>query len=160
MFRQHIFPPVSFTNFFYNFIQTYNIKYYSFSKQSRLRDAQGNFILLYWDDQIKKDPFIVELPDIPKYTKSWTYMIRLIEDSPALRFDIPDFLSTQQAIKILRNLIPYAPRGYPLCLICAHETSSLLTIEKTNFESKFMELQYDPETKKYMSVRRHKVLLY
>ena len=60
MFRQHIIPPESFIRFFYNFIQTYDINYFSFSKTSRLRDAQGNFILLYWDDKIKIDPYIVE----------------------------------------------------------------------------------------------------
>jgi hypothetical protein len=158
MFRQHIFPPISFVELFYNFIQTYDIKYFSISKQSRLRDSQGNFILLYWDSMIEKEPFLVELPDLSKYTKSWTYIIRAVNDSPALRFDIPDFYRTKDAITFLRNLIPYSPRGYPLCLLGAHQASTLLPIEYSNFESKFLELQLDPATKKFMLVRRHKVI--
>lgn len=158
MFRQHIFPPESFIRFFYNFIQTYDINFYSFSKQSRLRDAQGNFILLYWDDKIEKQPFIVELPELSKYTKSWTYLTRLVEDSAALRFDIPDYLSTNEALDIIKKIIPYSPYGYPLCLSGAHEASSMLPIEKNNFEAEFLNLQYDPETKRFMLIRRHKVL--
>ncbi|MFW9950515.1 MAG: DNA double-strand break repair nuclease NurA [Candidatus Thorarchaeota archaeon] len=158
MFRQHIFPPTSFVELFYNFLQTYDIKYFSISKQSRLRDSQGNFILLYWDSIIENEPFLVELPDLSKYTKSWTYITRFVKDSPALRFDIPDFYNTKEAITILQNLIPFSPRGYPLCLFGAHQASTLLPIEYSNFESKFLELQYDPNTKKFMLVRRHKII--
>ncbi len=158
MFRQHIFPPTSFVELFYNFIQTYDIKFFSISKQSRLRDSQGNFILLYWDSRIESEPFLVELPDLSKYTKSWTYIVRFAKDSPALRFDIPDFYNTKDAEKIVRNLIPYSPRGYPLCLIGAHEASTLLPLEYSKVDSKFMELQFDPKTKKFMLVRRHKLI--
>ncbi len=158
MFRQHIFPPTCFIKFFYNFIQTYDIKYFSFSKQSRLRDAQGNFILLYWDDKIKVDPFIVELPELSQYTKSWTYIVRLIEDSASLRFDIPDYLSTSEAEYIIKNLTPYSPYGYPNCLIGAHDASTMLPTEKSKFETEFLKLQYRPDTKKYLQIRRHKIL--
>ncbi|MFX0009898.1 MAG: hypothetical protein ACFE9R_06265 [Candidatus Hermodarchaeota archaeon] len=158
MFRQHIFPPKSFTNFFYNFIQTYDIKYFSFSKTSRLRDIQGNFILLYWDDKIKSEPFIVELPELSEYTVSWTYIVRLIEDSASLRFDIPDYYDTTDAKIILKRLIPFSPFGYPLSLSGAHEASSMLPIEKHKFEAEFLTLQHDPETRRFMQVHRHKVI--
>ncbi|MFW9951590.1 MAG: DNA double-strand break repair nuclease NurA [Candidatus Thorarchaeota archaeon] len=158
MFRQHIFPPTSFVELFYNFIQTYDIKYFSVSKQSRLRDSQGNFILLYWDSKIENEPFLVELPDLSKYTKSWTYIARFVNDSPALRFDIPNFYTTKEAKRIVQNLIPYSPRGYPLCLLGAHQASTLLPIEYSNFESKFLQLQFDPKTKKFMLVRRHDII--
>jgi hypothetical protein len=158
MFRQHIFPPISFVELFYKFIQTYDIKYFSISKQSRLRDSQGNFILLYWDSLIENEPFLVELPDLSKYTKSNTYIARFVKDSPALRFDVPDFYNIEDAKSILKNLIPYSPRGYPLCLLGAHQASTLLPIEYSNFESKFLQLQFDPKTKKFMLVHRHKVI--
>ena len=158
MFRQHIFPPESFVKFFYNFIQTYDIKYFSFSKTSRLRDAQGNFILLYWDDKIKTNPYIVELPELSKYTKSWTYIVRLIEDSASLRFDIPDYYDTTDAATLLKKLIPFSPFGYPLSLSGAHEASGMLPIEKHNFEAQFLTLQHDPKTKRFMLVRRHKII--
>lgn len=159
MFRQHIFPPTGFVKFFYNFIQTYDIQFFSFSKESRLRDAQGNFILPYWDDKIREKPFLVELPELPLYTKSWTYIVRLIKDSPALRFDIPDYLSTKEAMNILKNLIPFSPLGYPISLIEAHEASKFLPLENSNFEAQFLDLQYNPETKRFMQIRRHKVIL-
>ncbi|MFX0074989.1 MAG: hypothetical protein ACFE96_06070 [Candidatus Hermodarchaeota archaeon] len=158
MFRQHIFPPESFIKFFYNFIQTYDINYFSFSKTSRLRDAQGNFILLYWDDRIKIDPYIVELPELSRYTKSWTYVVRLIEDSASLRFDIPDYYDTADVAVILKRLIPFSPFGYPLSLTGAHEASTMLPIEKHKFEAQFLTLQHDPKTKRFMQVHRHKVI--
>jgi hypothetical protein len=158
MFRQHIFPPTSFVELFYNFIQTYDLKYFSISKQSRLRDSQGNFILLYWDSIIENDPFLVELPDLSKYTKSSTYIARFVKDSTALRFDIPDYYTKKEALSIVQNLIPYSPRGYPICLLGAHQASTLLPTEYSNFESKFLDLQFDPKTKKFMLVRRHKII--
>ena len=158
MFRQHIFPPESFIKFFYNFIQTYDINYFSFSKTSRLRDAQGNFILVYWDDKIKINPYIVELPELSRYTKSWTYVVRLIEDSASLRFDIPDYYDTADVTAILERLIPFSPFGYPLCLTGAHEASTMLPIEKHKFEAQFLTLQHDPKTKRFMQVHRHKVI--
>ena len=36
----------------------------------------------------------MELPELSKYTKSWSYVVRLIEDSASLRFDIPDYYDT------------------------------------------------------------------
>ncbi|MHA2287174.1 MAG: hypothetical protein ACXABG_00180 [Promethearchaeota archaeon] len=158
MFRQHIFPPESFIKFFYNFIQTYDINYFSFSKTSRLRDAQGNFILVYWDDRIKINPYIVELPELSRYTKSWTYVVRLIEDSASLRFDIPDYYDTADVTAILKRLIPFSPFGYPLSLTGAHEASTMLPIEKHKFEAEFLTLQHDPQTRRFMQVRRHKVI--
>ena len=157
MFRQHIFPPTAFTEFFYRFIQEYKIKYYSFSKTCRLRDAQGNFLLPIWSD-IYEDNFIVDLPDLSKYTKSKAYLTRIQKDSSALRFDICDDLDTKDAIHILKNLIPFSPRGYPLCLVGAHEASSLLVSEYNKFEAEFMKLKYDKKTKNYAHKWRHKVL--
>ncbi|MFX1275809.1 MAG: hypothetical protein ACFFBP_16770 [Promethearchaeota archaeon] len=158
MFRQHIFPPQAFINFFYKFIKIYNIKYYSFSKTCRLRDAQGNFILPIWSEILDKQRFLVELPDLSQYTKSKAFITRLQEDSATLRFDVPDFYSINEAIKILRNLIPYSPRGYPLCLEDAHNASTLLPSEYNKLEGNFLELQYDEKTKKYTQEWRHKVL--
>lgn len=158
MFRSHIFPPVSFTIFFYNFLQSYNINYYSFSKTCRLRDSQGNFILPIWSEILEGHRFFVDLPDLSDYTKSQAFITRLQESGSSLRFDIPDFLDRKDAIYILKNLIPYSPRGYPLCLIGAHEASTLLPTEYSNFEAKFLELQYDKKTNKYTQSWRHKVL--
>jgi hypothetical protein len=158
MFRHHIFPPKSFTKFFYNFIQTYDIKYFSFSKTSRLRDIQGNFILLYWDDKIKTKPYVVELPELSEYTTSWTYVVRLTDDSASLRFDIPDYYDTTDAKSVIKRLIPFSPYGYPLSLTGAHEASTMLPIEKHKFEAEFLTLQHDPATRRFMQVRRHKVL--
>ena len=158
MFRQHIFPPSSFIEFFYRFIINYDIKYYSFSKTCRLRDAQGNFILPIWSEILKTKKFLVELPDLSVYTKSKAYITRLQEESSALRFDIPDYLDTKDASHILKNLIPYSPRGYPLCLIGAHEASTLLVSEYNKLESKFLELKYDPKIKRYTESWRQKVL--
>jgi len=158
MFRQHIFPPTAFIEFFYRLIDNYDIKYYSFSKTCRLRDSQGNFILPIWSDIYTKKRFLVELPDLSIYTKSKAYITRLQEESTALRFDICDYLDTKDAIYIIKNLIPYSPRGYPLCLIGAHEASTLLVSEYNKLESSFLELQYDKKTKKYTQEWRTKVL--
>ena len=158
MFRQHIFPPTAFIEFFYRLIYNYDIKYYSFSKTCRLRDSQGNFILPIWSDIYTKKRFLVELPDLSIYTKSKAYITRLQEESTALRFDICDYLDTKDAIYIIKNLIPYSPRGYPLCLIGAHEASTLLVSEYNKLESSFLELQYDKKTKKYTQEWRTKVL--
>jgi NurA-like 5'-3' nuclease len=98
------------------------------------------------------------MPDLSMYTKSRAYLTRLQQDSSALRFDICDDLDTKDALYIIKNLIPFAPRGYPLCLIGAHEASTLLTSEFNKLEASFLELQYDPKTKKYASKWRHKVL--
>ena len=158
MFRQHIFPPTAFTEFFYRFIETYDIKYYSFSKTCRLRDAQGNFILPIWSEILEEKKFLVELPDLSAYTKSKAYLTRIQQNSQALRFDICDYLDTKDAIYTIKNLIPYSPRGYPLCLVGAHESSTLLVSEFNKLESKFQELQYDQKTKKYTQAWRKKVL--
>ncbi|MFX1258902.1 MAG: hypothetical protein ACFFAN_13675 [Promethearchaeota archaeon] len=158
MFRQHIFPPKSFTKFFYKFIRTFDIKYFSFSKTCRLRDAQGNFILPIWSDILEDNKFLVELPDLSKYTQSWAYIVRIKEDSAALRFDIPDFYDTKDAIEILRNLIPYAPHGYPLSLEGAHNASTLLPSEYNKLEGTFLQLQYNQKTKNYTQEWRNKVL--
>ena len=158
MFRQHIFPPSAFTEFFYRFIESFNIKYYSFSKTCRLRDAQGNFILPIWAEILDKHNFLIELPDLSIYTKSKAYITRLQEDSSALRFDICDYLDTKDAIKTLKNLIPYTPRGYPLSLSGAHEASTLLVSEYNKLEAAFLELQYNKKTKKYTQEWRKKVL--
>ena len=158
MFRQHIFPPVTFTEFFYRFIETYDIKYYTFSKTCRLRDAQGNFILPIWSEILDNKKFLVELPDLSAYTKSKAYITRLQELSSALRYDICDYLDTKDALYALKNLIPYSPRGYPLCLIGAHEASTLLVSEYNKLESAFLELQYNKKTKKYTQEWRKKVL--
>jgi len=157
MFRQHIFPPSAFTEFFYRFIQSYEIKYYSFSKTCRLRDAQGNFLLPIWSE-IYEDNFLVELPDLSKYTKSKAYLTRLQKDSSALRFDICDDLDTKDARYILKNLIPYSPQGYPLSLVGAHEASTLLVSEYNKFDAAFMKLKYDKKTKKFAQKWRQKVL--
>jgi len=158
MFRRHIFPPSAFTEFFYRFIETYDIKYYSFSKTCRLRDAQGNFILPIWSEILEKSKFIVELPDLSVYTKSNAYVVRLQKDSSALRFDILDYLELKNAVYILKNLIPFSPQGYPLCLLAAHEASTLLPSEYNILEGKFMELQHDKKTKTYAQQWRKKVL--
>ncbi|MFX1394399.1 MAG: hypothetical protein ACFFAH_12605 [Promethearchaeota archaeon] len=158
MFRHHIFPPNAFTEFVYRFIQTYDIKYYSFSKTCRLRDAQGNFILPIWAEIIDKKKFIVEIPDLSAYSKSNAYITRLQEESAALRFDILDYLELKDAIVILRNLIPYSPHGYPLCLAGAHEASTLLPSEYNKMEAKFLDLQLNKKTKKYTEEWRNKVL--
>lgn len=159
MFRQHIFPPSAFTNFFYEFIDKYDINYYAFSKQSRLRDSQGNFLLPTWSQRVfKKEKFLIELPDLSKYTRSRTFYVRLQEKAPALRFDIPDFYNTKDAMEVLRKLIPYSPRGYPICLEEAHNASTLLTSEKHKLEAKFRELQIDERTRIHAQNYRHKVL--
>ena len=158
MFRQHIFPPSAFTEFFYKFIETYNINYYSFSKTCRLRDAQGNFILPIWAEILDNRNFLIELPDLSVYTKSKAFITRIQEESSALRFDICDYLDTKDAIKTLKNLIPYTPRGYPLSLNGAHEASTLLVSEYNKFEAAFLELQYNKKTKKYTQEWRKKVL--
>jgi len=158
MFRQHIFPPTAFTEFFYRFIQLYKIKYYSFSKTCRLRDAQGNFLLPIWSVIYENKNFLVDMPDLSMYTKSRAYLTRLQQDSSALRFDICDDLDTKDALYVIKNLIPYAPRGYPLCLVGAHEASTLLASEFNKLEAAFLELQYDPKTRKYAQKWRHKVL--
>jgi len=158
MFRQHIFPPTSFTEFFYRFIETYEIKYYTFSKTCRLRDAQGNFILPIWSEILSEEQFLIELPDLSAYTKSKAYITRLQNFSSALRFDICDYLDTKDAIYTIKNLIPYSPRGYPLGLIGAHEASTLLVSEYNKLESTFLELQYNKKTKKYTQEWRNKVL--
>ena len=158
MFRHQIFPPDAFTKFFYKFVNDYDINYYTISKTSRLRDAQGNFILPIWSEIMKSKKFLVEMPDLSEHTKSKAYIARLHEESAALRFDIPDFLDTKDAKYILQNLIPYAPMGYPLCLVGAHEASTLLVSEYRKLESKFMELTFDERTKKYTETWREKVL--
>ncbi|MFX1568354.1 MAG: hypothetical protein ACFFCV_08295 [Promethearchaeota archaeon] len=158
MFRHHIFPPEAFTKFFFKFVESYNINYYTISKTCRLRDAQGNFILPIWSEIMKEENFLVEMPDLSAYTKSKAYIARLQENSAALRFDVPDFLDTKDAKYILQNIMPYSPRGYPLCLIGAHEASTLLVSEYNKLESKFMELKFDDRTKKYTESWRHKVL--
>lgn len=158
MFRHHIFPPEAFTKFFFKFVDSFNINYYTISKTCRLRDAQGNFILPIWSEIMKEKTFLVEMPDLSAYTKSKAYIIRLQKNSEALRFDIPDFLDTKDAKYILQNLIPYAPRGYPLCLVGAHEASTLLVSEYGKLERKFMELKFDERTKKYTESWREKVL--
>ena len=158
MFRRHIFPPDAFTKFFFKFINEYEINYYTISKTCRLRDAQGNFILPIWAEIMSSRNFLVEIPDLSEYTKSKAYIARIQEESTAFRFDIPDFLDTKDAKYILQNLMPYAPRGYPLCLTGAHQSSTLLVSEYRKFESEFMQLQYDKKTKKYTESWRHKVL--
>ena len=158
MFRQHIFPPSSFVKFFYDFLKEYDIKYYSFSKTCRLRDAQGNFILPIWSSILEDTKFLVELPDLSKYTKSKAFIARLLDNSTALRFDVPEFCSITEAIKIFRNLIPYAPHGYPTCLEGAHNASTLLVSEYNKFEAHFLELKYDMKTKSFAERWRDKVL--
>ncbi|MBY8988934.1 MAG: hypothetical protein KGD61_10810 [Candidatus Lokiarchaeota archaeon] len=158
MFRQHIFPPTAFIKFFYDFLKEYEINYYSFSKTCRLRDAQGNFILPIWSSIIEDTKFLVELPDLSKYTKSKAFIARLLDDSSALRFDVPEFCSITDAINIFRNLIPYAPRGYPTCLEGAHKASTLLVSEYNKFEAHFLELKYDVKTKSFAERWRDKVL--
>ncbi len=158
MFRHHIFPPEAFTKFFFKFVESYNINYYTISKTCRLRDAQGNFILPIWSEIMKENNFLVEMPDLSAYTKSKAYIARLQKNSAALRFDIPDFLDTKDAKYILQNIMPYSPRGYPLCLVGAHEASTLLVSEYNKLESKFMELKFDDRTKKYTESWRQKVL--
>ncbi|MFX1378264.1 MAG: hypothetical protein ACFFA4_04150, partial [Promethearchaeota archaeon] len=158
MFRQHIFPPGAFTEFFYRFIETFDIKYYSFSKTCRLRDAQGNFILPIWAEILNDKNFLVELPDLSIYTKSKAYITKLQQNSSALRFDVCDYLDTKDAIYVLKNLIPYSPRGYPLSLSGAHEASTLLVSEYNKLESAFLELQFNKKTKNYAQEWRKKVL--
>ncbi len=158
MFRRHIFPPEAFTKFFFKFITEFGINYYTISKTCRLRDAQGNFILPIWSEILKGKDFLVEIPDLSDYTKSKAYIARIQKESTALRFDIPDFLDMKDAKSILQNLMPYSPRGYPLCLIGAHEASTLLTSEYNKFESNFMELKFDKKIKKYTESWREKVL--
>jgi len=158
MFRQHIFPPIAFTEFFYRFIETYDIQYYSFSKTCRLRDAQGNFLLPIWSEILEDKRFLVELPDLSAYTKSKAYLTRIQNSHQALRFDICDYLDTKDAIYTIKNLIPFSPRGYPLPLVGAHEASTLLVSEYNKLESTFLQLQYDKKTKKYTQEWRKKVL--
>ncbi len=158
MFRQHIFPVTAFIDLFYEFIHKYGIKFYSFSKTCRLRDAQGNFILPIWSEILEKKMFMVEIPYLSKYTRSKAHIVRLQNESSALRFDVPDYCTHDDAMTILKNLIPYSPLGYPLCLTGAHEASTLLTIEYNKLEARFMELNFDPQTKKYAQSWREKVL--
>ena len=106
---------------------------------------------------MKEENFLVEMPDLSAYTKSKAYIARLQKNSAALRFDIPDFLDTEDAKYILQNIMPYSPRGYPLCLVGAHEASTLLVSEYNKLESKFMELKFDDRTKKYTESWRQKV---
>lgn len=159
MFRQHIFPPSAFISLFYHFINEYEIKYFSFSKTCRLRDAQGNFILPIWSSILEGKTFLVELPELSKYTKSKTFITRLQDDSTALRFDVPEFYSASEAIEIFRNLIPFAPYGYPMCLEGAHTASTLLVSEYNKLEGHFLELKYDIKTKSFAERWRDKVLL-
>jgi len=158
MFRHHEFPPREFTNFFYNFIKSYKINYFSFSKTCRLRDAQGNFLLPTWARIFEREAFIVKLPRLSRFTKSNTFLIRLIEDGTAMRFDTPDYYSTADAIEILRNLIQYSPQGYPLSLEEAHNASDLLQSEKNKLEVEFIQLKHDKKTKAYIANWRHKIL--
>jgi hypothetical protein len=158
MFRQHIFPPSSFVKFFYNFLKEYDIKYYSFSKTCRLRDSQGNFILPIWSSILEDTKFLVELPDLSKYTKSKAFIARLLNESTSLRFDVPEFYSCDEAINVFRNMIPYAPHGYPTCLEEAHNASTLLVSEYNKFEAHFLELKYDTKTKRFAERWRDKVL--
>ncbi|MFX1304860.1 MAG: hypothetical protein ACFE9X_16015, partial [Promethearchaeota archaeon] len=151
--------PSAFTEFFYKFIETYDIKYYTISKTCRLRDAQGNFILPIWAEILNDRKFLVELPDLSIYTKSKAYITKLQENGSALRFDICDYLDTKDAIYALKNLIPYSPRGYPLSLSGAHEASTLLVSEYNKLEAAFLELQFNKKTKKYTQEWRKKVLL-
>ncbi len=92
------------------------------------------------------------------YTKSKAYITRLQEVGAALRFDICDYLDAKDAIQALKNLIPYSPRGYPLCLSGAHEASTLLVSEYNKLESAFLELQINKKTKDYTREWRKKVL--
>jgi len=158
MFRHHEFPPREFTDFFYKFITEYKINYFSFSKTCRLRDAQGNFLLPIWARIVELEPFIVKLPRLSRFTKSNTFLIRMIKDGTAMRFDTPDYYSTTEVINVLRNLIQYSPQGYPLSLEEAHNASNLLQSEKNKLEVEFIQLKHDKELKAYIANWRHKIL--
>ncbi len=159
MFRQHIFPPVAFIKFFYQLLKTYDIKYFSFSKTCRLRDAQGNFILPIWSNMLEGKQFLVELPDLSKYTKSKACIVRIQEQAAALRFDVPDYYSLPETLNILQNLKPYSPFGYPLCLEEAHNASTLLVSEYNKLEGNFIDLQLNQNTQMYIQKWRNKILI-
>ncbi len=158
MFQHFEFPPKAFTKFFYNFIQKYNINYYSISKKCLLRDTSGRFILPSWEMTILDSPFIVRIPHILHYTKSNTFISRLQESARALRFDIPDNLSMNDAINIIENLRAFSPQGYPICLKDAHFASELLPSENNKFMTEFYEMKYNDNTKKFYQSLRDRFL--
>ncbi len=159
MFQHFEFPPKEFTDFFYNFTQNYNIKYYSISKRCLLRDMEGRFILPSWEKTILNSPFLVRIPQILHYTKSNTYITRLQESASALRFDIPDYLSTLEAVNIIENLRAFSPQGYPICLKDAHFASQLLASERNKFENQIFEMRFSEHTKLFFQSIRKKFLL-
>jgi len=159
MFQHFEFPPKEFTDFFYNFIQNFDIKYYSISKKCLLRDKEGRFILPSWEKTILNSPFLVRIPQILHYTKSITFITRLQASARALRFDIPDYLGSPEAVSIIENLRAFSPQGYPLCLKDAHFASELLASERNKFENQFYEMKYSEHTKLFFQSIREKLLL-
>ncbi|MFO8018135.1 MAG: hypothetical protein R6U96_05830 [Promethearchaeia archaeon] len=160
MFQHFEFPPQKFTEFFNKFIKEFDIKYYSFSKECKLRDKKGKFIVLYWKKRIKSRAFLIKLPKNLHFSNSQTFIVRLVEGGPVLRFDLPEFYSLSDAISILKNLIPYSPYGYPLALSGAHKASTLLPSEQRKVDGKFLNLQYQKSTKNKAKVSREGVLPY
>ncbi|MFX0133271.1 MAG: DNA double-strand break repair nuclease NurA [Candidatus Hodarchaeota archaeon] len=151
-FRQHIFPPKIFVNFFLNFIKKYNISYYTYSKTCRLRDKQGRFFLPIYREMFPKKTLFIPIPQ--DYTRSLTFLVRLQQERPILRFDVPEYYNEEQALEIHKNLIPYSPLGYPIALSEAHNATALFAPEFFNFNTKFLEIKIDPKTKQYIDELR------
>ncbi|MFO8018136.1 MAG: hypothetical protein R6U96_05835 [Promethearchaeia archaeon] len=158
LFHNASYPPIDFTDFFYDFLHEYEVKYVTFSKTCRLRDFQGNFILPAWGTIIKNDPFLVELPEISNFSRSKSFLVRLQESSPVLRYDVPEFYALDDAIEILNNLRAYAPMGYPLCLEDAHHASDIIASEKSKLEGKFFKLKHDVNSQAFIENYREQVL--
>ncbi|MHC1590848.1 MAG: DNA double-strand break repair nuclease NurA [Candidatus Helarchaeales archaeon] len=155
-FRAHIFPPKLFTHFFQEFIKKYDIKYFTYSKTCLLRDELGRFYLPFFREIFPKERFFIHIPQ--KYSKSRTFLVRLQEHAGILRFDVPAHYKDDEALKIHQNIIPYAPMGYPVALLEAHRASQLLSIERTRFRAKFLEIQENPQTRTYIDDLRSKFI--
>lgn len=162
-FRAHIFPPTVFIKFFLNFLKHYDLKYYAFSKTCRLREkTTGTLILpvisaISYEPPLDYGPFIVEMPQ--NHSQSNSHLVRLIKRKmPAIRFDVPKDMDLNKATNLLRNLIPFSPTGYPLCLEHAHHASQLTAIEWRILDVKYLGVQEDPKTKNLVTNLRKYVL--
>jgi len=157
-FRPSYINSIQFVNFFLKFLKEYNLKYYAFSKTCRLREKNtGVFILPIFSKIVEKDPFIVEIPQTHSLSNS--HLVRLVKrEMPALRFDVPRENNLNRAITIVKEIIPFSPLGYPLCLEHAHNASRLTKLEWRILEIKFKGTQEDPRTKNLVSDLRKYVL--
>jgi hypothetical protein len=157
-FRPSYINSIQFVRFFLQFLNEYNLKYYAFSKTCRLREKNtGVFILPIFSKIIEKEPFIVEIPQT--HSESNSHLVRLVKrEMPALRFDVPKEIDFKNAISLIKQIIPFSPLGYPLCLEHAHKASQLTKLEWRILDVKFRGTQEDPRTKNLVSNLRKYVL--